>query len=175
MQLAADAPLGPLRCARRPGSTTGRGTSSSSTSKPPASAAAPARWRSSSDAGGSTTRGFGCGSSSWQSGGRARPARRARPDLREASLIVSYNGKSFDIPLMSSRWAFHRQSDPTGDLPHFDMLPPARRLWKQREDGDGCSLSSLERAVIGFHRHGDVPASRSRAVFPAFCDRATRR
>jgi hypothetical protein len=75
----------------------------------------------------------------------------------EASMIVTYNGRTFDIPLMSSRWAFHRQSDPTGDLPHFDMLPPARRLWKQREDGEGCSLSSLERAVLGFHRLDDVP------------------
>jgi uncharacterized protein YprB with RNaseH-like and TPR domain len=47
----------------------------------------------------------------------------------EATLVVTYNGRSFDVPLMETRWAFHRTSSPTDDLPHFDMLPPARRLW----------------------------------------------
>ena len=99
----------------------------------------------------------------------------------EASLVVTYNGKSFDVPLMETRWAFHRTSTPTDDLPHFDMLPPARRLWGRRslrsaERGaprawgrerwgvdatdvprESCSLSTLERTVLGFHRHGDVP------------------
>jgi uncharacterized protein YprB with RNaseH-like and TPR domain len=80
--------------------------------------------------------------------------------FREASLIVTYNGRTFDVPFMETRWAFHRQPAPTDDLPHFDMLPPARRLWRQRDDdGDssGCSLTMLERAVLGFHRIGDVP------------------
>jgi tetratricopeptide (TPR) repeat protein len=41
------------------------------------------------------------------------------------------------------------------------MLPSARRLWGRRDlarpDGEGCSLSALERRVLGFHRTGDVP------------------
>jgi hypothetical protein len=41
------------------------------------------------------------------------------------------------------------------------MLPPARRLWSHREidapEHDGCSLSALERRVLGFHRLADVP------------------
>lgn len=97
----------------------------------------------------------------------------------DASLLVTYNGRSFDVPLMDTRWAFHRRESATEDLPHFDMLPPARRLWKKREDdafgrtslsldrlGAGaddelragaCSLGTLERTVLGFHRLGDVP------------------
>lgn len=80
----------------------------------------------------------------------------------DTTLLVSYNGKSFDVPLMNMRWAFHRQTNPFDDVPHFDLLPAARRLWSRREgafeDGDsGCSLSTLERDVLGFHRHGDVP------------------
>ena len=56
---------------------------------------------------------------------------------------------------MEMRWAFHRLDAPTDALPHFDMLPPARRLWG---GGDGdCSLSSLERSLFGVRRHGDVP------------------
>jgi hypothetical protein len=79
----------------------------------------------------------------------------------EASLIVTYNGRTFDVPFMETRWAFHRSAAPTDDLAHFDMLPPARRLWSHREidapEHDGCSLSALERRVLGFHRLADVP------------------
>ncbi len=53
--------------------------------------------------------------------------------FEEASLVVTYNGRSFDMPLMETRWAFHRTAAPTDDLPHFDMLPPARRLWGRRD------------------------------------------
>ena len=80
----------------------------------------------------------------------------------EASLLVTFNGRTFDVPLMETRWAFHRSEAPTEDLPHFDMLPPARRLWSRREARDlpdraSCTLSSLERDVLGFHRVNDVP------------------
>jgi uncharacterized protein YprB with RNaseH-like and TPR domain len=79
----------------------------------------------------------------------------------DASLVVTYNGRTFDVPFMEMRWAFHRASAPTGDLPHFDMLPPARRLWGPRDravpESEGCSLSALERRVLGFHRQDDVP------------------
>jgi uncharacterized protein YprB with RNaseH-like and TPR domain len=81
----------------------------------------------------------------------------------EASLLVTYNGRTFDVPLMETRWAFHRRTTPTDDLPHFDMLPPARRLWGRVDgrddvlDARSCALSSLERSVLGFHRVGDVP------------------
>lgn len=79
----------------------------------------------------------------------------------EASLVVTFNGRTFDVPFMETRWAFHRTTAPTGDLPHFDMLPPARRLWGRRDlarpDTEGCSLSALERRILGFHRHNDVP------------------
>ncbi len=72
---------------------------------------------------------------------------------------MTYNGRSFDVPLMEMRWAFHRTPAPTGALPHFDMLPPARRLWSRRDgaDGEGCTLAALERAILGFARAADVP------------------
>jgi uncharacterized protein YprB with RNaseH-like and TPR domain len=79
----------------------------------------------------------------------------------EASLVVTFNGRTFDVPFMETRWAFHRSAAPTDDLPHFDMLPPARRFWGRRVGragtGEGCNLTALERRVLGFHRYGDVP------------------
>lgn len=83
-----------------------------------------------------------------------------------ASLIVTYNGKTFDLPVMETRWLFHRMETPFGGKRHFDMLHPARRLWRERrpgsgwrdrDDDGGCSLGALERRLIGFDRVGDVP------------------
>lgn len=80
----------------------------------------------------------------------------------DASLLVTYNGRTFDLPFMETRWAYHRSAPPTEDLPHFDMLPIARRLWSRRAsarpgEDEGCSLTALERRILDFHRHGDVP------------------
>jgi hypothetical protein len=72
-----------------------------------------------------------------------------------ADLIVTYNGKTFDVPVMETRWLFHRMEPPLDGMPHFDMLHPARRLW--RHDDQGCRLSTLERTLFDVQRVGDVP------------------
>jgi hypothetical protein len=63
---------------------------------------------------------------------------------------------------MGTRWAFHRSATPLDEVPHLDMLPPARRLWGAGERADpaaarSCTLGALERSVLDFHRIGDVP------------------
>jgi uncharacterized protein YprB with RNaseH-like and TPR domain len=77
-----------------------------------------------------------------------------------ADLIVTFNGKSFDVPVMETRWQFHRIDMPLEGVTHFDMLHPARRLWKasmpSAEEG-GCRLTTLERALFEVRRIGDVP------------------
>lgn len=75
--------------------------------------------------------------------------------LDEASLLVTYNGRTFDVPVMETRWAFHRRQSGSEDLPHLDMLPAARRLWGR--DLESCTLTALERSVLRFHRLNDVP------------------
>src|SRR6185312_9799210 len=83
-----------------------------------------------------------------------------------ADLIVTYNGKSFDVPVMETRWLFHRMQLPLESVRHFDMLHPARRLWRKREqtgygsdpdDEACCRLSTLEQVLCGVTRVGDVP------------------
>jgi len=84
-----------------------------------------------------------------------------------AGTVVTYNGKSFDLPLIETRYLFHRLSTPFAGLPHVDMLHPARRLWRETApEGSvavaasvdaGCRLSSLERMLCGHEREGDVP------------------
>jgi uncharacterized protein YprB with RNaseH-like and TPR domain len=78
--------------------------------------------------------------------------------------IVSFNGRTFDVPLIETRYLFHRLEFPLADRPHIDMLHASRRLWKERPavagpplDEDSCKLSVLERHLAGVHRVGDVP------------------
>src|SRR5450759_4944302 len=73
------------------------------------------------------------------------------------SLLVTYNGKTFDVPMMETRWMFHRMPLPLESVRHFDMLHPARRLWRSREDEGGCRLGNLERVLCDVTRVGDVP------------------
>jgi uncharacterized protein YprB with RNaseH-like and TPR domain len=78
----------------------------------------------------------------------------------DADLIVSYNGKTFDLPVMETRWLFHRMEMPLEGVPHFDALHAARRLWKRRTEDPtegGCRLSTLERTLFDVRRVGDVP------------------
>jgi hypothetical protein len=76
-----------------------------------------------------------------------------------APLVVTYNGGSFDLPMMETRWLFHRLVPALEGRPHLDMLPPARRLWRGAMSGEdrSCRLVALEEAVLGFTRVGDVP------------------
>ena len=83
--------------------------------------------------------------------------------LEDCGAIVTYNGKTFDLPVMETRWLFQRLTPPFDELPHFDLLHMARRLWARREDGAaslesaGCRLVSLEHTLLGVARVGDVP------------------
>lgn len=76
--------------------------------------------------------------------------------LDGSDVIVSFNGRTFDVPVMEMRYLFHRRESPFAELRHVDLLPPARRLWRGRDGDRGCSLQALEGAVLGFRRVGDV-------------------
>ena len=69
--------------------------------------------------------------------------------------VVSFNGRSFDVPLLESRFIMTRLSPPFERLAHVDLLLAARRLYGQRLES--CRLSALEEAVLGVRRQRDVP------------------
>jgi len=71
--------------------------------------------------------------------------------------LVTFNGKSFDIPLLLARTVLNRAPIAFDRLPHFDVLHAARRIWKDHL-GD-CSLLNLESQILGIRRTGDVPSS----------------
>jgi uncharacterized protein YprB with RNaseH-like and TPR domain len=52
-------------------------------------------------------------------------------------VLLTYNGRTFDVPLIDTRYQMHRLRSPFGGLPHVDMLFPVRRLWKRRAPANG--------------------------------------
>ena len=70
--------------------------------------------------------------------------------------VVTFNGKSFDLPLLETRFVLARLGPRWRPELHFDLLHPARRLWRQRLES--CSLGALEAAILGHQRGPDVPS-----------------
>ncbi len=75
--------------------------------------------------------------------------------LANFKAVVTYNGKTFDLPLMESRYIMSGMKMSLKNPYHFDLLYPARRLWKRRLEN--CSLSTVERDILGVIRDDDVP------------------
>lgn len=78
--------------------------------------------------------------------------------LQDTPLLVTYNGRTFDVPVMETRWMFHRMPVAFEVMPHVDLLPASRRLWRNAGENDerSCRLVSLEHALCGVVRVGDV-------------------
>ena len=99
-----------------------------------------------------------------------------REPIAASGALVTYNGKSFDVPVLETRFLYHRQTPPCGGRPHVDLLHAARRLWRGAHgvvaapgtQGDSCALTVMEQALFGFRRHGDVPGFEIPGRFFAF-------
>lgn len=73
--------------------------------------------------------------------------------VERAGLLVTYNGKAFDMPLLAGRFVMnHMPALPA--RPHLDLLHVARRLHKARLGA--CRLTGLEQGVLGFERGDDI-------------------
>jgi tetratricopeptide (TPR) repeat protein len=76
--------------------------------------------------------------------------------IASASCLITYNGKSFDWPLLRTRFVLSRL--PIPELPpHLDLLHICRRLWKERLDS--VRLTDMEREVLRFEREDDLPGA----------------
>lgn len=74
----------------------------------------------------------------------------------EAETVVGYNSKSFDLPLMQTRFIQNRIPFRGAACMHYDLVHAARRMWKRRLKD--CSLQNIERHILGITRSGDVPS-----------------
>lgn len=75
--------------------------------------------------------------------------------LAQFDVLITYNGKAYDQPLLETRFRMARARHPFDRLRHLDLLFGARRLWKLRLES--CRLVELESRILGFEREGDLP------------------
>jgi tetratricopeptide (TPR) repeat protein len=75
--------------------------------------------------------------------------------LARFTVLVTYNGKSYDQPLLETRYTMSRARHPFARMEHLDLLFGARRLFRMRLEN--CRLTNLEAQILGFDRGEDIP------------------
>ncbi len=75
----------------------------------------------------------------------------------EKTTLLSYNGKSFDYPLLRNRFILNRFDNPLEHYVHLDLLHLTRRLWKNVLPS--CSLQTIEERIFSFNRWQDIDGS----------------
>jgi uncharacterized protein len=127
-------------------------------------------------AGGTGTRAFMIGAGDWRDGGlRIRQllmttmgAEQAMLQefgrwLEPATVLLSYNGKCYDRPLLSTRYTLARLPDPLLGRAHIDLLHPVRRRY--RGIWENCRLATAERQLLGVVREDDLPGAQAPAAW----------
>ena len=85
--------------------------------------------------------------------------------MRQASLLVTYNGKSYDMPLIRNRWVLSRVKAPP-EIPHLDLLHCCRRVYGTVLEQ--MRLVNMEEDVLNFEREDDVPGFMIPGIFFQF-------
>ena len=85
--------------------------------------------------------------------------------LAQASMIVTYNGKAFDMPLLRTRYVMNRMPKPV-EPPHLDLVHMARRIHRTRLKSR--TLVAVEEEVLGRGRIGDVAGGEIVATYAHF-------
>lgn len=76
--------------------------------------------------------------------------------LAPLDTLVTFNGKAFDVPLLNARYVSNRAATPFKSIPHLDLLPLARRLWRDRLESR--ALKFLETHILDVARtEEDIP------------------
>lgn len=90
-------------------------------------------------------------------------------ELSAPAMLVSYNGRAFDAPLLTTRFRLAGRPDPFGELWHLDLLAPVRRafgrVWSD------CRLMSAESKLLAFAREDDLPGSAAPAAWLGWIQR----
>lgn len=130
-------------------------------------------------AGGTGTRAFMIGVAHWERqrfvlrqltittlAGEAAMLEQLRAWLSPATVLVTYNGKSYDAPLLTTRFRLERTVSPLQGLRHIDLLHPVRRRW--RAHWPNCKLATAERQLLGVVREDDLPGAQAPAAWLRF-------
>jgi uncharacterized protein len=80
-----------------------------------------------------------------------------REELESADAIGTFNGASFDLPVLRTRWVMARMSGELTDAPHIDLLTLVRALYRHRLES--CTLRMVEERVLGYERDDPIPSA----------------
>jgi tetratricopeptide (TPR) repeat protein len=69
--------------------------------------------------------------------------------------LVTFNGRAYDLNLLTTRFILNRAQDTLTTMPHIDLLHQSRRIFAHRLEN--ARLSTIETQVLGVRREGDVP------------------
>ncbi len=73
----------------------------------------------------------------------------------QKKFLVTFNGKAFDVNLLTTRFILNRLKSDLASMPHLDLLHPSRRILGHRLENS--RLATLEAEVLGVEREGDIP------------------
>jgi len=80
-----------------------------------------------------------------------------RDAIAGARRLVTFNGRTFDLPLLETRYLLARAPWWGAEIPHLDLYPLARALW--RAHAADCRLTTLEAALLALDRGDDLPGA----------------
>ncbi len=86
-----------------------------------------------------------------------------RAMIKRYPILVSFNGKSYDLPLLNSRCIMNSQQALESPPFHIDLLHHSRSLWKYSLEN--CKLGTLEGDILGFQRSDDIPGEEIPGIY----------
>jgi hypothetical protein len=78
-------------------------------------------------------------------------------EMEPAGAIATFNGSSFDLPVLRTRWVMARMPGELACSPHIDLLTLVRALYRHRLES--CNLRSVEERLLGYERDDPIPSS----------------
>jgi uncharacterized protein YprB with RNaseH-like and TPR domain len=80
-----------------------------------------------------------------------------REELDAATTLATFNGGSFDLPVLRTRWVMARMPGELTNAPHVDLLTLVRALYRHRLES--CTLRFVEERVLGYERDDPLPSA----------------
>lgn len=80
-----------------------------------------------------------------------------RAELEPADQVATFNGGSFDLPVLRTRWVMARMPDELSTAPHVDLLTLVRALYRHRLES--CTLRMVEERLLGYERDDPIPSA----------------
>jgi len=78
-----------------------------------------------------------------------------RAEIKPETILVSYNGRAFDIPILTDRMIIQRVERNLEVADHIDLLHTVRRMYRRRLKS--CTLSNIEQNILDYYREDDIP------------------